>query len=478
VRPRYVSGLSDKKLESLDQSLLFQLKNERYVYAFLIFIMVSAGLQESFLSAIQASLSVLLVVFYGGLAAFLGFIDRINTKPISKICVRMFLPALLITKVGSQLHAASAHRYVIIFVWAIICHLISFFVGTAANFALGMPDWATVAILVNNTTSYPLLLITALEDTGVLESLVVTDETTKEAIERAKSYFLIFSTVSNCITFAVGPRLIDSENPPEEDEGDKPPHIPNGIRHSAAATDLESNEVTGLLSDERPPARPSPHPVRNSSFFILSRRIQPAPKADPRRPWMIPRKRWNSLSARTKWWFLLIADFFNAPLLGAIIGVILGLIPALHRAFFNPTEDGGIFTAWLTESLKTIGGLFVTLPVVVAGVSLFCSTREARRHHESAICLPWGTVAFILLVRFVAWPAVSISIIYLLAAKTTFLGSDPILWFALMMMPAGPSAMKLITLVQVADGSKEDEVHITRLLTVRAPLRSLPSRSL
>ena len=80
--------------------------------------------------------------------------------------------------------------------------------------------------------------------------------------------------------------------------------------------------------------------------------------------------------------------------------------------------------------------------------------------------MPWATVSFILFVRFVAWPALSITTIYTLATKTTMLGSDPILWFALMMMPTGPSAMKLITLVQVADGSKDDEVHITRLLTV------------
>lgn len=62
--------------------------------------------------------------------------------------------------------------------------------------------------MFNNTASYPLLLIGALQQTGILSMLIVTDESVKDAIERANSYFLVFSTVSNCLTFAVGPRYV------------------------------------------------------------------------------------------------------------------------------------------------------------------------------------------------------------------------------------------------------------------------------
>jgi predicted permease len=427
--------------------------------------MAPAGLLQPFLGAVQASLSVLLVMFYGGIAAHFKLIDRANTKPISKLCVRMLLPALLITKVGSELKLESAHRYLVILIWGVVCHVISFLIGIAANIGLGMPDWATVAILVNNTTSYPLLLITALENTRVLDSLIVTDETTKDAIERAKSYFLVFSTLSNCITFAVGPRLIDSENAPEDDDD-------SSSEDSASSPDVEANEESRLLGSHPSNSRPSLHPLRSNSFItqhLRQDRPKPEPKPDHRRPWFVPHRRWKQLSPRAKWWLLFVVDFFNAPILGAIIGAILGLVPVFHRAFFNPTNEGGIFTAWLTESLKSIGELFVALPVLVAGVSLFCSTKEAKDNNESVVSMPWGTVSFILFVRFIAWPVVSISVIYALAVKTNLLGSDPILWFTLMMMPAGPSAMKLITLVQVAEGCKEDERHISRLLTVGQP---------
>lgn len=60
--------------------------------------------------------------------------------------------------------------------------------------------------MFNNTASYPLLLIGALRQTGILSSLIMTHESVEDAIGRANSYFLVFSTVSNCLTFAVGPR--------------------------------------------------------------------------------------------------------------------------------------------------------------------------------------------------------------------------------------------------------------------------------
>ena len=428
--------------------------------------MAPTGLGESLLAAIQASLCVLLVISYGGLAAHLKLLNPASTKAISKVCVRMFLPALLVTKIGSELHSGSALRYLVIFIWAIVCHLISFLIGIVAHLWLGMPDWTTAALMFNNTTSYPLLLVAALDQTGILKSLIVTDETSRDAIERAKSYFLVFATVSSCLTFAVGPRLIDSEH--AHDEEDK--HAADD--DEAIESDTEDNERTGLLNPNAVAIQFSA-PFAHNTFFPSNRRPstprlqqQPPPVFSNRRPSVLPPKKWHGLGPRAKWWVLFISDFFNAPLLGALVGVIIGLIPPLHRAFFNDTADGGIFTAWLTSSLENIGGLFVPLPVVVAGVSLYTSHVEAKRSGRESTPLPWLTVTFILVVRFVVWSAASLSFIYLLASRTDILGSDPMLWFTMMLMPTGPPAMKLITLVQVSDADEEEETNIAKLLTI------------
>ena len=69
-------------------------------------------LLDSFLGALQASCAVLLTSSYGVIAAQFKLLDPPSATKISSISVRMFLPALLIVKVGSELHADTGMRYV------------------------------------------------------------------------------------------------------------------------------------------------------------------------------------------------------------------------------------------------------------------------------------------------------------------------------------------------------------------------------
>ncbi len=69
-------------------------------------------LLTSFSGALQASLSVLLVIFYGVIAAQFGLIDNASAKKVSHLAVKLFLPFLLITKVGKELNLQNAVNYV------------------------------------------------------------------------------------------------------------------------------------------------------------------------------------------------------------------------------------------------------------------------------------------------------------------------------------------------------------------------------
>jgi len=73
---------------------------------------MSNELLTSFLGAIQAFLSVLLVILYGVIAAQFDILSNDSTKQISALCARMFLPAPMISNIGSQLHADTGVRYI------------------------------------------------------------------------------------------------------------------------------------------------------------------------------------------------------------------------------------------------------------------------------------------------------------------------------------------------------------------------------
>ena len=65
---------------------------------------MAGSILVSFLGALQASIAVLLTIFVGVLAAQFQLLSESSSKEISKECVKMFMPALLIVKIGSQLN--------------------------------------------------------------------------------------------------------------------------------------------------------------------------------------------------------------------------------------------------------------------------------------------------------------------------------------------------------------------------------------
>jgi auxin efflux carrier family protein len=79
-------------------------------------------------------------------------------------------------------------------VYAIACYSISLGLGVTLTKTLSLAAWLTPAIAFYNT-SYPLLLIQSLDATDIFSRLIVTDEKSSEAIDLAKSYFLIFATI-------------------------------------------------------------------------------------------------------------------------------------------------------------------------------------------------------------------------------------------------------------------------------------------
>lgn len=133
--------------------------------------------------------------------------------------------------------------------------------------------------------------------------------------------------------------------------------------------------------------------------------------------------------------------------------------------FFSPNNAGGIFTAWLTASLSNIGSVFIPLPVVIACVSLYLSAQRPRSQNVQA-ATSWLTTIFILVIRFLIWSFISITVVFLLASKTNVVGEDPMPWFAMMLMPTGPPAMKLIAMVEVSNADEEGERKMAKLLTV------------
>ncbi|KAI9644843.1 hypothetical protein NHQ30_006870 [Ciborinia camelliae] len=422
------------------------------------------GILPVFLGALQASLTVLLTISYGVIASRFNLLKESSTRDISKTAVRLFLPALLITNVGEELKPGTAYRYVPVLsdgqVWALIYTLSSMVLGMLLKRAFKFPAWCVPAICFNNTTSLPLLLIQALDTAGILTSLKMSDsDTSSAALSRAKSYFLVSSMVGNSLTFALGPKLLDDEEAPDiSDEDSKPNHTRN-FSNGHLRSESDEEYANPINSDGRTAEEEEEHD--NETSTLLPQNIARNGNTAIQKS----KKEWKKIPLSIRNTISTLYSFINAPLLGTLLGALLGLVPPLHRAFFAPPQSGGIFKAWLTSSIQNIGELFAALQLVVVGAKLSSSLMRMKKG-ESSGKVPSSVVLTICFIRFILWPVVSIAVIYVIARKTGWLDEDPILWFVLMLMPTGPPATKLTALADVSGADEEEKMAIAKFITV------------
>ena len=271
-----------------------------------------------------------------------------------------------------------------------------------------LPSWVTPAISFNNTTALPLLLIESLSATGILDDLLASEtDTASAALMRAKSYFLVNAIIGDSLTFALGPKLLDGEEAPDKKKDDdqrKPDHGPaRGTffpRSGESSAEAENGhaESDGHEDDDQDTGE------ANEQTSLLPGPVVRARLAAERYGYVQGKDTFEKFPKWLQSFLEFSYAFLHAPLIGAATGAIIGLVPPLHKAFFGDPESGGIFTAWLTDSVKQIGGLFAALQVVVVGVKLSSSLRKMKRGEDSGT-VPWVPLVFVTIMRFVVWPA-------------------------------------------------------------------------
>ncbi|RMZ02761.1 hypothetical protein D0862_05910 [Hortaea werneckii] len=413
-----------------------------------------------FLGALQASIAVLLTIFAGVIAAQFRLLSEQSSKAISRFCVRICLPCLLIVNVGSQLSLETGSRFVPIIVWAITYNVLSMLLGLAITKMFKTPSWTTPAIAFNNTTSLPLLLVSSLAATGLLDSL----DPSPDVVQRAKSYFLINAMVGNSLTFALGPKLLNGQ---EEDAPDNPE------KEEYEEVEEEENEadVPRQIEAQREEAEDI-----NEDTSLLPGRVARHGTRAHYRGYLHGWRYWRELPSWAQMALDFLYQFVNPPVIGAALGAFFGLIPSLHTLMFEDQENGGYLNAWLTSALRNVGDLFAALQVIIVGVKLSRALLRMKKGEESGH-VPWLPLVIITTIRFIMWPAISIGVVYLLATKTNVLPADPLMWFVMMLMPGGPPGMKLTALADVNGSDADEKMGIAKFLTISYSISPLLSFS-
>lgn len=292
-------------------------------------------------------------------------------------------------------------------VWALIYTLTSMLLGYVTTRFFKLPSWTTPALCFNNTTSLPLLLVQSLDATGILSKLLMSDsDTSSAAVQRAKSYFLVCAIVGNSLTFALGPKLLDGEEAPDQEagegegDGDEAEAANGGVE---GTEDVEQGRIRPTEQQNGDAGHDDDEEHVNEQTSLLPDPIVRHGQKAGRKGYQKGKKYWDKLPPWAQNLLDFMYAFLNAPLIGAVIGGVIGLTPPLHRWFFNEQQEGGFFKAWLTSSIQNVGDLFAALQVVVVGVKLSTSMRKMKQGEDSGR-VPWVPMTFVLVVRFLVWP--------------------------------------------------------------------------
>lgn len=280
-------------------------------------------------------------------------------------------------------------------VWAVIYNVLSIMLGRVLCRVFNLPRWTIPAVAFNNTTSLPLLLIQSLETTGILTPLVSKGEETSEAVSRARTYFLVSAVVSHALTFGIGGDELkgDDEDPPEDNKtqnengnGDEAPR--QRYRDDPEAQEDDDDDDS---SDSAPETSLLPHAIHHRAHRASKRTHK------------VVHRSMEKLPAWLQTAITAVYNFMTPPLIGAIIGGVIGLAPPLHTLFFANSTEGGYLNAWLMQSIKNVGQLFVTLQVIVVGVKLAQALRKEKRGEDCGN-LNWLPVTIVAVVRYMIWP--------------------------------------------------------------------------
>ncbi|EIW63550.1 uncharacterized protein TRAVEDRAFT_17854 [Trametes versicolor FP-101664 SS1] len=380
---------------------------------------------STFSGALQGTVSVLLTLLAGYIMARRGFLDHKTVRNVSKLCTSLFLPCLIVESMGPQLTASNLRAVWIIPLWGLFSTILAHAVGWLGQRVFKLPYWTIAASGRPNSNALPLLLLQSLESTGVLDTLSRPGENVSATLARAKSLILLNAIVQQTITFQFTPSIMerDSDHSKDNDTERQDRLRPGPGR---LTTVVQDQERVGLLDDHEHDS----DDARAEGYSGALSDIADQPNVH----WP-HRIRFLEKPLKTIW------AGMSPPLIGAILALVIGITPVLHDLILS--KDGALYTSF-TQSVANLGELFVVLQTFTVGAELALVPST----HPGALATSW-----VLFVRFIVMPGAGLLFV-LATAGRGFYVDDRLVWFLLVLVPAGPSAMLLVSVAELVNISQ------------------------
>lgn len=427
-------------------------------------------------------------------------------KSITKLCVNLFLPAMLLTDMGSHISLKTLKEFWPLVAIPIVMIVVTYFMGRFTVRFFSQPTYIVPGVVFNNAVAMPLLLLEAISNSDVLFPLLRKNETVEQGLVRARAYILLHGMVHNLARFALGPMMLRHSGPSDDrdveqnsgptertallqnsDEtdplnGDSPVDRDTFLRQrarllSVSSIDLDETdallrgykEVTvkvtgpdgtvqfkrrGTLSNLFGAGIPKLDSNGIQEAETLLERAQGNSEVDSEERHAPRENHKNSYpSSRFHRVITAIEEFLNPAVASALLAIFIGITPPLHYLFY----DNVAISSSVTQSIKSLGGLYPALQLFALGSKLTTPLKRAVRK---------STIVIIAIIRFGLAGLISISIVYFMTTHVSpdIWPMDPMLNFVLMITPVGPPAITLAAVAEIAGVSSDEVTAVSRML--------------
>ncbi|RHZ78960.1 hypothetical protein Glove_153g41 [Diversispora epigaea] len=400
-----------------------------------------------FFASIQSSSEVLFVCIAGYMAAKCGIITENSQKNLSQLLIQILMPCLLFSEIGPVVDINKLITLWPLPVFTLIFIMISALFGIFGGkmvLSLSTADtkFVMTGIMFNNLASLLMGLLRGMENTSAMELFSRDKEDTPEAsIKRGNSYVLLAVLFNTLLRWSLGAYLLKKETPIVENiEENDQQQITYSTTYSTII--IPTTYSAAAIKD-------SPLPIHFETTQLLNNNNNNNNNNDHNNNNDI-----NDHNNNNNYYYLNIIknnktikkinEFMNPPLYAALLALIVGTTKPLKLIFFGHDAPLAVFT----QAIDYIGTITIPLTLMALGAQL--ANLPTRPKGGKSI---FPSIGYILICRFLIMPVIGIIIVLL--TKNWFV-RDPMLWFILMMLASGPTAVNCLNLAYLNKSFEEE----------------------
>ncbi|KAG7194411.1 uncharacterized protein KQ657_004624 [Scheffersomyces spartinae] len=430
----------------------------------------------------EAVLEVIIICFFGFIAAKTGLLNTKNQKVISQLNVDLFTPCLVFTKLASSLSLKKLVDIIIIPIFYALSTGISYICALVVSkfFGLNEPetDFVTAMGVFGNSNSLPVSLTLALSYT--LPDLLwddIDDDNQDKVASRGILYLLIFQQLGQILRWSWGfNKLLRKRSYEElhyyegvsvsEFQGElciESENVSDILRHSGMQPDGEDDDNTNkspvvVVNEEELislTVSQAHFDVASSSSSTTSIEGATNQSEDEIENSKVSHKNHNlSMKCIRCLWFSIknskpvqgFLAFMNPPLYAMLVSIVVASISPLRLALFPPNPQEPTFVSnTFTRAIGQLGSVSIPLILIVLGSNLYPSSDlpPESKHYNRIV---FGS----LLSRMILPSLILLPIIALLVKYVNIsILDDPIFLIVAFVLTISPPAIQLSQITQL-----------------------------